>query len=204
MLQSHKVVRAWLDQEALTKARSIISKGYRLGSFNSSRLRFAHIANPLASQELAITLGLRELCSQFWTDDISLAQLTVDRKPPKTRGHKPHCDNEFLGDVGLNSLAVFFAIDDCTPENGGLAFYKGHDVPDDISERIFGNGIEFPDTFFLNETLSMGDVVIWFGKTIHLSRDNNSELDRLSVLFHLISGESEGLLPDYTPLMKIY
>ncbi|MEZ5919796.1 MAG: phytanoyl-CoA dioxygenase family protein [Parvularculaceae bacterium] len=128
--------------------------------------------------------------------DPLLLQSMVIVKAPKTGGEVTcHQDSTFLYTEPESCVGFWLALDEATNENGCLEFIAGD--PEAPLRRIFrraGAGTEmevlteepYPEEQRVAVPAKIGDLVIFSGRTPHMSRANRSSLPRMAYTLHLI------------------
>ena len=120
-------------------------------------------------------------------------------KPPGARGQALHQDNYYLRVKPATCIGAWLAVDDATPENGGLVV-----VPDshhldmicptsaDISRSFVSDQVTVPEEYEeLPLTLRAGDMLFFHGNLIHGSYPNESKTQfRRAFICHYIPRQS--------------
>ena len=143
-------------------------------------------------------------------EDPILLQSMVIMKAPKTGGEVAcHQDSTFLYTEPESCVGFWLALDEATKENGCLEFIAGdHGGP---LRRIFrraGSGTEmevltqepYPEERRVGVRANVGDLVIFAGRTPHMSRANRSSLPRMAYTLHLI--ERSAYYPEWNWLQR--
>jgi hypothetical protein len=144
--------------------------------------------------------------------DPRVLQSMVICKQPEIGGRvPPHQDSVFLYTDPPSAVGFWYALEDCTLENGCLAFAPGSHKRAPISQRFVrsekGNGTTFiendgstwprdlePQHSEDSETYEPGEVkagalVLIHGNILHKSEKNTSPRGRIIYTFHVIEGE---------------
>ncbi|MCB2096094.1 MAG: phytanoyl-CoA dioxygenase family protein [Parvularculaceae bacterium] len=131
-------------------------------------------------------------------DDPLLLQSMVIMKPPGIGGEVTcHQDSTFLYTDPESCIGFWLAVDEATLENGCMEFIPGeHRGP---LRRVFrrkpGGGTEmadlsadpYPEARRIAAPAGTGDLVIFSGRTPHMSRANRSARPRMAYTLHMIS-----------------
>lgn len=139
-------------------------------------------------------------------------------KQPEIGGRvPPHQDSTFLYTDPPSAVGFWYALEDCTVENGCLSFAAGSHRRAPIRNRFVRtggedgeavgtgfaetNGAQWPagldeDTEVKKEVYELGEVkagslVLIHGNILHKSEKNTSQKGRMIYTFHVIEGEHE-------------
>ncbi|GAA5828725.1 hypothetical protein JCM5353_002869 [Sporobolomyces roseus] len=123
-----------------------------------------------------------------------------------------HDDSTFLYTNPLSAMGYWFALADCTTQNGCLSFVKGSHKKNKINKRLVrveGGGTELVpiegvescgidwdndrQVEWTTAECKTGDLVLIHGSVIHRSERNLSENSRFIYTFHCIEGKSQGV-----------
>ncbi|KAI7886031.1 phytanoyl-CoA dioxygenase [Lichtheimia hyalospora FSU 10163] len=154
------------------------------------------------------SLSLNETMSAMVRDlkfkDPRLLQSMVIFKQPYIGGPVPsHQDSSFLYTEPLSATGFWFALEDCTEENGCLWFIPGSHKEKPIEKRFVrdpnGSGTTFigEETVHVDESryvkgeVEAGTLVLIHGSVVHKSAPNYSKKSRYIYTFHVIEGEAE-------------
>jgi len=132
--------------------------------------------------------------------DPAVLQSMVIFKQPSIGGQVPeHNDSTFLYTDPPSALGFWFALEDCTAENGGLSFLPGSHKTTPISKRFVrlpegGTGFEpiIKDPLPVSsgeyklEPCKSGTLVLIHGSVLHKSEKNTSQRTRYAYTFHMI------------------
>ncbi|SCZ98286.1 BZ3500_MvSof-1268-A1-R1_Chr3-2g06272 [Microbotryum saponariae] len=138
-----------------------------------------------------------------------ICQSMVIAKQPQIGGEVGiHDDGTFLWTDPLSAIGYWFALENCTPNNGCLTFLPGSHKRNRITrrlERVVGGGTEMrqiPDLVgspanpdwskepgWKSLECSVVDLVLIHGSVIHASSPNHSSDSRFIYTFHAIEGE---------------
>ncbi|GAA5964202.1 hypothetical protein JCM3765_002767 [Sporobolomyces pararoseus] len=121
-----------------------------------------------------------------------------------------HDDSTFLYTNPLSAMGFWFALEDCTPENGCLSFVPGSHKINTINKRLVrvphggteivpvggveSCGIDWdkdPKVEWKTAECKAGDLVLIHGSVIHRSERNLSDKSRFIYTFHCIEGSAE-------------
>ncbi|KAI8335333.1 phytanoyl-CoA dioxygenase domain-containing protein 1 [Chlamydoabsidia padenii] len=125
-------------------------------------------------------------------------------KQPYIGGKVPsHQDSTFLYTEPLSATGFWFALEDCTDENGCLWFIPGShkDVP--VTRRFVRdpNGgttfigdkeedVKIDDSKYIRKEVKAGTLVLIHGSVVHKSAPNYSKKSRFIYTFHVIEGNA--------------
>ncbi|KAK9464509.1 hypothetical protein V1512DRAFT_230562 [Lipomyces arxii] len=128
-------------------------------------------------------------------------------KQPEIGGKVPsHQDSVFLYTDPPSAVGFWYALEDCTAENGALSFVPGSHKWANIAKRMIrvdGNrkgtgfikieGVEASreplDEEFIMPQCPAGTLVLIHGSLLHKSETNRSQKSRYAYTFHMIEGE---------------
>ena len=134
-----------------------------------------------------------------------ILQSMVIAKQPIIGGEvTPHQDSTFLYTNPVSAVGFWFALEDCTIENGCMSFAPGSHKRYPIKRRFINTelGTKFvdlpvndrsepaDDDYVLAET-KKGSLVLIHGGVYHKSGYNHSSKSRFIYTFHLIDGQYE-------------
>ncbi|CDK28401.1 unnamed protein product [Kuraishia capsulata CBS 1993] len=155
------------------------------------------------------------IASQIGFSDPRVLQSMVICKQPSIGGKVPsHQDAEFLYTQPQSCVGFWFALEDCTLENGCLSYVPGSHFTAPIVRRFVSGpaGTKFinPNTgqewegfteqeqavrenesLFKTVEIPAGTLVLIHSNLIHKSERNTSAASRYAYTFHVIEGESE-------------
>lgn len=169
-----------------------LSPPFRQASINEQNARIAK------------TLGFR---------DPRVLQSMIICKQPEIGGRvPPHQDSVFLYTNPPSAVGFWYALEDCTVENGCLSFAAGSHKRAPVTERFVrspdGKGTTFvantddewpagleQDKKHKDEVYQLGEVkagtlVLIHGNIMHKSEKNTSKKGRMIYTFHCIEGEN--------------
>lgn len=128
--------------------------------------------------------------------DPLLLQSMVIMKPPGIGGEVAcHQDSTFLMTEPESCVGFWLALDEATLENGCMEFIAGeHEGPlrrlfrrrDGGTEMIDLSSDPYPEDRRVAAPAAIGDLVIFSGRTPHLSRANRSAKPRMAYTLHMI------------------
>ncbi|KAI8922808.1 hypothetical protein BC831DRAFT_474226 [Entophlyctis helioformis] len=128
-------------------------------------------------------------------------------KQPKIGGEvPPHQDSTFLYTDPPSAVGLWFAMEDCTLENGCMWFLPGSHKTIPIWKRMVRRadnmGTEFihidtpvadpPESAYVSVPVSAGTLVLIHGAVYHKSGHNYSAKSRWIYTFHCIEGDEAG------------
>jgi len=146
--------------------------------------------------------------------DPRVLQSMVICKQPEIGGRvPPHQDSVFLYTDAPSAVGFWYALEDCTVDNGCLSFAPGSHRRAPIRDRFVrssdgagttfapNEGSQWPDGLqedpeVKKEVYELGEVkagtlVLIHGNLLHKSEKNTSEKGRMIYTFHVIEGEHE-------------
>ena len=135
-------------------------------------------------------------------------------KQPEIGGRvPPHQDSVFLYTDPPSAVGFWYALEDCTAENGCLSFAAGSHKRAPVRDRFVRNAAGTGTTFAANEgrqwprgleedtevkkevyelgEVKAGTLVLIHGNLLHKSEKNTSAKGRMIYTFHVIEGENE-------------
>jgi hypothetical protein len=194
---------AFDSEGALTKPKELaINKiGHYLHHLSPS---FRHVSINEKNARIAKALGFR---------DPRILQSMIICKQPEIGGRvPPHQDSVFLYTNPPSAVGFWYALEDCTVENGCLSFAPGSHKRFPIKDRFVrsadGKGTSFTsntdaqwpkglerDDEDKEEAYELGEVkagtlVLIHGNILHKSEKNTSKKGRMIYTFHCIEGEN--------------
>jgi len=138
---------------------------------------------------------------RFHKDPIVLQSMTIFKQPKIGGKVSEHNDSTFLYTDPPSALGFWFALEDCTAENGALSFFPGSHLTHPLDRRFVrlpegGTGFEsFPtlakaapskeEDYILQPCLA-GTLVLIHGSVLHKSERNTSDKTRYAYTFHMI------------------
>ncbi len=170
--------------------------------------RYPRMLHPHRHHELPVgALSLRYLLDTrletilraLFEDDPIAAQTMFYFKPPGARGQALHQDNFYLRVKPGTCIGAWLAIDDATPENGGLVIVpQSHRLEilcptsADITRSFVTDQVLVPEEFTeLPLHLNAGDMLFFHGNLIHGSYPNESQTKfRRAFICHYIPRQS--------------
>jgi phytanoyl-CoA hydroxylase len=155
-----------------------LSPPFKSASINKTNSRIAH------------SLGFR---------DPRILQSMVICKQPEIGGRvPPHQDSVFLYTNPPSAVGFWYALEDCTVENGCLSFAPGSHRRAPIKDRfvrtVDAKGLDAQENpveekYELGE-VKAGTLVLIHGNIMHKSEKNTSQKGRMIYTFHCIEGEN--------------
>lgn len=159
------------------------------------------------AQNAAIARSLR------FRDPRVLQSMIICKQPEIGGRVPPHQDSVFLYTDPPSAVGFWYALEDCTAENGCLSFAAGSHRRAPIRDRFVraedGKGTTFAsnegkqwpeglreDEDVKKEVYDLGEVkagtlVLIHGNILHKSEKNTSQKGRMIYTFHMIEGENE-------------
>ena len=195
---------AFDDKGNLTKPkqRAINKIGHYLHELSPD---FKNISMTKQNARIAASLGLQ---------DPRVLQSMVICKQPEIGGRvPPHQDSTFLFTDPPSAIGFWYALEDCTAENGCLSFARGSHRRSPIKDRFVraenGRGTKFEpnagaqwaedvereDASPAEEEYELGEVkagtlILIHGNLLHKSERNTSQKGRMIYSFHCIEGDN--------------
>ena len=134
--------------------------------------------------------------------DPRLLQSMVIMKPPGIGGEVTcHQDSTFLFTEPESCVGFWVALDDATLENGCMEFIPGDHKgplrrlfrrnPEGGTEMLTLNDAPYPEERRFAAPAKTGDLVIFSGRTPHLSRANRSAKPRMAFTLHLVEAAAD-------------
>ncbi|TKA78545.1 hypothetical protein B0A55_02817 [Friedmanniomyces simplex] len=174
---------------------------------------YLHALNP-RFQKASINEKNKRIASDLGFRDPRVLQSMIICKQPEIGGRvPPHQDSVFLYTDPPSAVGFWYALEDCTVENGCLSFAAGSHRRAPIRDRFVrstdGQGTTFTpntgghwpegleeDKEVKKEIYELGEVkagtlVLIHGNLLHKSEKNTSMKGRMIYTFHMIEGEHE-------------
>lgn len=175
------------------KEKAINKIGHLL---HESEPEFKKVSLTARNRQIAIDLGVK---------DPRILQSMLICKQPEIGGEVPsHQDGVFLYTDPLSCLGFWYALEDCTAENGALEYVPGSHKKAEIYKRFVrtpdGHGTTFiniegkgafeePDkSEFKMLECPAGSLVLIHHSVLHRSNQNLSDKSRYAYAFHSIDG----------------
>lgn len=147
----------------------------------------------------------RQIAEKLGFEDPRVLQSMVICKQPEIGGEVPsHQDATFLYTEPQSAIGFWFALEDCTPENGCLSFLPGSHKTTPVVKRFVrlengGTGFEYltddkKDPYTNTEedykllTCKAGSLILIHNSVLHRSNLNLSDKSRYAYAFHVIDG----------------
>lgn len=174
---------------------------------------YLHQLNP-AFNEASVNSQNAHIVKSLGFKDPRLLQSMVICKQPEIGGRvPPHQDSVFLYTDPPSAVGFWYALEDCTVDNGCLSFAAGSHKRAPIRDRFVrstdgksttfapNTGSEWPrgleeDLVVKKEEYELGEVkagtlVLIHGNLLHKSERNTSKKGRMIYTFHVIEGENK-------------
>ena len=184
------------------KERSINKIGHYLHRLSP---KFGEVSMNAQNAKIARSLGF---------EDPRVLQSMIICKQPEIGGRvPPHQDSTFLYTNPPSAVGFWYALEDCTVENGCLSFAPGSHRRAPIKDRfvrsadgkgttfVANDGDQWPGDLALEqeageEVYELGEVkagtlVLIHGNILHKSEKNTSQKGRMIYTFHCIEGANE-------------
>ncbi|KAL7745867.1 hypothetical protein RI367_008821 [Sorochytrium milnesiophthora] len=175
---------------AVPKERAINKIGHALHVLDPEFARF--------SMQPGVVEIARKL--EFHTPQV-LQSMVICKQPRVGGAVPPHQDSQFLHTDPPSAVGFWFALEDCTRDNGCLSFVPGSHKEAPISRRFVRNpagpgtvfvgdvGKTYPPEAFEMAEVKAGSLVLIHGSTVHASSPNTSDHSRYIYTFHVIEGD---------------
>lgn len=122
-------------------------------------------------------------------------------KQPYIGGLVPsHQDSSFLYTEPLSATGFWFALEDCTEQNGCLWFIPGSHKTTPINRRFVRNNtgttfigeeeLKVDESKYVKSEVKAGTLVLIHGSVVHKSAPNHSKDSRFIYTFHVIEGNA--------------
>ncbi|KAK4959047.1 hypothetical protein LTR10_003846 [Elasticomyces elasticus] len=174
---------------------------------------YLHELNP-SFRKASINEKNKRIASDIGFRDPRVLQSMIICKQPEIGGRvPPHQDSVFLYTDPPSAVGFWYALEDCTVENGCLSFAAGSHRRAPIRDRFVrsadgkgttfapNSGSQWPegleeDKEVKKEVYELGEVkagtlVLIHGNLLHKSEKNTSMKGRMIYTFHMIEGEHE-------------
>ncbi|ORZ11861.1 hypothetical protein BCR42DRAFT_420772 [Absidia repens] len=162
-----------------------------------------HVLDPVFGP-FSVNDTLATMARQIGFVNPKVLQSMLIFKQPYIGGKVPsHQDSTFLYTEPLSATGFWFALEDCTDENGCLWFIPGShkDVP--VTRRFVRdpNGgttfigdkeedVKFDESKYVRKEVKAGTLVLIHGSIVHKSAPNYSKKSRFIYTFHVIEGNA--------------
>jgi len=142
---------------------------------------------------------------RFHRDPVALQSMVIFKQPRIGGAVPEHNDSTFLYTNPPSALGFWFALEECTEENGALSFLPGSHLTSPITKRFVrlsngGTGFEplnstssssaphapVSSDDYVMTPCQAGDLVIIHGSVLHKSEHNHSSKTRVAYTFHMI------------------
>ncbi|KAM7363061.1 phytanoyl-CoA dioxygenase domain containing 1 [Cochliomyia hominivorax] len=162
-----------------------------------------HVEHPVFNK-ISFSNRVKEICWQLNFNRPAICQSMYIYKNPSIGGEViPHQDSWFLYTEPNSAIGFWFALEDCTLQNGCLQFIKGSHKsgvhrryirnPDKSSNElmIYDRAAPFyPQSSFTPIQCSKGTCIVIHGNVVHKSEPNRSNKSRHAYTFHVIETEN--------------
>ncbi|KAK7205192.1 hypothetical protein BZA70DRAFT_175632 [Myxozyma melibiosi] len=202
-LTSSDKVRFFFEQDAFD------DKGELTRPKEKAINKIGHALHNLNDEFRADTVNDRNraIAHSLGFKDALVLQSMIICKQPEIGGKVPsHQDSVFLYTDPPSAVGYWYALEDCTAENGALSFVPGSHKWAKISKRMIRadgtkagttfiklDGVEAPrepeDEEFVMPACPAGTLVLIHGSLLHKSEPNRSQKSRYAYTFHMIEGE---------------
>ena len=209
---------AFMDFIANGPVAGLCDAGYKF-SHGDPLARYPRVMQPHRHRSLPIgQLAMRYLLDRrtesvlrdLHGEEPIAAQSMFYYKPPGARGQALHQDNFYLRVKPGTCTAAWIAIDDATPENGGMVVVPGTgEMPVACpqtadNDRFFTRDyVPVPDGLTATPVLlSAGDALFFTGSLIHGSNPNTSDRFRRAFICHYVPRSCVEVSHWYRPLLS--
>ncbi|KAI8642413.1 hypothetical protein BD408DRAFT_416469 [Parasitella parasitica] len=162
-----------------------------------------HILDP-TFKEFSINDKISSMTRELGFKSPQVLQSMLIFKQPYIGGSVPsHQDSSFLYTEPVSAIGFWFALEDCTEQNGCLWFVPGSHQYTPIVKRFVRNPHDSGTVFIGDDTnppideskyvkceVKVGSLVLIHGSVVHKSAPNFSENSRYIYTFHCIEGEA--------------
>ena len=217
-IDSSDKIHYFFEPEAISDNNHKLNK-----PLNKSINKIGHGLHFLNEKFNSITVNddIASICRQLgFKDPKAVQSMCVIKQPFIGAEVPPHNDAEFLYSNPKSCVGFWFALQDCTLENGCLEFIPGsqnyplqkrfvkdlkkgygtkfapltnldgHFVPNSSDENIKINKLIENDSLYEKIIIPAGSLVLINGKLIHKSAKNTSDHSRNAYTFHVVDGAS--------------
>ncbi|KAK8168419.1 hypothetical protein BKA80DRAFT_199034 [Phyllosticta citrichinensis] len=207
-LESGDKIRFFFEEDAFNEAGELTKPKER--AIN----KVGHYIHELSPPFRRISLSDRNaaIAKALGFHDPRVLQSMVICKQPQIGGRvPPHQDSPFLYTNPPSAVGFWYALEDCTVNNGCLSFAKGTHKTSPVKQRFVRmpeggtdfadnhDGAQFPpDIQALREggdytlgEVKAGTLVLIHGNVLHKSEKNLSGKSRFIYTFHVIEGRNE-------------
>ncbi|KAK8218503.1 hypothetical protein IWZ01DRAFT_563911 [Phyllosticta capitalensis] len=213
-LDSGDKIRFFFEEDAFNEAGELTKPKER--AINKIGHYLHHLSPPFRS--ISLSAKNAAIAKALGFHDPRVLQSMVICKQPEIGGRvPPHQDSPFLYTNPPSAVGFWYALEDCTVNNGCLSFAKGTHKTSPVKQRFVrmaeggtgfvdnNDGAQFPpdiqapdvttdiqsDVEYTMGEVKAGTLVLIHGNVLHKSEKNLSGKSRFIYTFHVIEGQKE-------------
>ncbi|KAG5356361.1 Phytanoyl-CoA dioxygenase domain-containing protein 1-like protein [Yarrowia sp. B02] len=201
-LESSDKVRFFFEEGAVKDGKLTVPKEKAVNKIGHA----LHDLNP-EFHKMSVTARNREIAASLGLSDPKILQSMLIFKQPEIGGKVPsHQDGTFLYTKPQSAVGFWYALEDCSTQNGTLAFVPGSHKTHPVAKRFVRDGhggTTFEDVEGLVSgpepaeenfkvlDIPAGSLVLIHNSVLHKSEANVSQKSRFAYTFHAIDGTCE-------------
>jgi ectoine hydroxylase-related dioxygenase (phytanoyl-CoA dioxygenase family) len=197
-LDSGDKIRCFFEEKACSDNKLLVAKDLAVNKIGHCLHEldpvFAAFSKQTSIKEMAKVLG--------FSNPLMIQSMLIFKQPRLGGPVDAHVDSSFLYTQPLSATGFWFALEDCTLQNGCLWFAPGSHKHFELPSRFVRNGDSSTKLISLNAAAPLdeqyvavpvkaGSLVLIHGSVYHKSGPNLSEKSRWIYTFHLIEGDYE-------------